>query len=703
MTKQLVVFICVLCVSWSVYAQNPVQSASTISKDKMTFKDRLMFEINRPQRSNGHFGIKLGSPTNDYISVPLDAPIDELSHAPLMEQDALPTLSLPALTPTEHFRKHTQQTLPALHPDQWMHPWPEVTIDDVANMINQDAIATYISQQLTQLEPMARAWEPHWVFFKTYIENNLHNFVDIPAVASTLWEYIQNENLINALSQDAQSLANMNWGDIPWEDFYDAQALDELLHAYATSLDQNIDQASSLLNHGDMILEATVQSTIAQGLAAFQRQGFVWNDQTLTYQDPRNTEHGFAFIVPHTQANGNIQTMNNQDVQAQFDGNIGRIATFEGFASLDTSSLEHALTQEAFEAYEGIVATLTAALEGDASLSSLIADLQGHIENLDQQALDVVMQTLTRELESDLNITISLDQLSQSFQGQGKYLYIDVVLETLGHDIGSVTLDKENIVALATMMSDGSSSTDIGYYVFEDIGGMNVDRISYRVARDITNTFLTEHFQGNMMALQHSINSPGGLIQQQNAFFGSATIWKRDKFRMVATGTFNQRSVNSTPLVKDNGLMHARTVIRSHSLGLVVIPTLWSNPASRTQLDGFVQIEGLYITPESARVMTHTSLMNDHAGMEPISLYDVNFGEFEDIKPFYIAPMASAGVNLQQKFGPHLALNGYLIAYPGLKQTGDINNIQESIALRYQTGVSMIFQFLHDDRPNLNR
>ena len=362
----------------------------------------------------------------------------------------------------------------------------------------------------------------------------------------------------------------------------------------------------------------------------------------------------------------------------------------QGSANFSTQGTLNTLTTQGEQTVQNIVSMLQDGLQNGSSLDQLLSQMQGQLNQISSDALPSVIAAIRQNFDSDFSIKLDLQKVSEGFTGTGDYQYLDIILETLGHDVGSITLNKRQIIDIATYMMNGEEAR-VGEYILEDVAGFETDIVGYNIARDVTNTYLSEHFQSNVIALQLGITQTGGMIQTGPTYFGSALLRNGEKSRWVATGSFNQRSLNNSPVLKEDGLLHLRTEIVSHSIGMAFIPKIWNHSLTRTSLTGFVQLEGLFVRANSASVMTKTNL-TQNANMEVVELYKIPLQEIEGATKTYAVPMLSVGANLQQELARGLTVNGYLITYPGLAQEGNLSEIAQSIVPRYQIGASFLIR-----------
>jgi len=694
MWRGMITFISVLSIAPLSLAQITVQTPTTTpssptfsyslpsSPTKDTVFDQQLRKFTDNPENKGYFGLQFGSKQRRYESAPTQAPLQRLDIG--SSERSLYGLRCSL----ENLNFDPKLTVDLTLPD-FQRMLPMVSIQDFEQVINKKAVQSFLNQQFQQFSALEASWQPHISAIETMINQNFNSIVDLPSLSEQIFQYIQSNNLLQQLQQDCTNLQNIDWSHLSFETFINQEQLQNIFDQFSESYNLTYLSADQFLSQTSVDMNLSFHDSLNQTVLKLAENGFMIKDNTLYFMNPNNAGDRFSFTANLTNSDASMNLGANGQVGGSFAANAGNYLSIQGGINLNTDGLTQGLQDNAQTSVNQLIQILTDGLQQNLPLDQLLENMETALQGLSEEALPTILNQLQSNIESDFSLTLNLQALSDSFYGTGNYQFIDIILETLGHDVGSITLNKNQIMNIASMMAQGGNESEVGMYILEDVAGFKVDIVGYNVARDVANGFLSDHFTGNIISLQHSISQPGGLIQAGNTYFGSAKIREWKSGRLVATGSFNQRSIMNSPLVKDDGYLHVRTEIQSHSVGIAYLPRLWSSSRTRTRVDGMVQLEGLFVHAKSASVLTKTNLTA--ANQEVVELYRVPLSEIEGADKTYPVPMLSVGLNIQQEVLPGVCVNGYALCYPGLKQTGSLENIAKAITPKTMAGFSLIF------------
>ncbi|MCB0272990.1 MAG: hypothetical protein KDD46_08240, partial [Bdellovibrionales bacterium] len=664
----------ILLLSQPLWAQQkPETSPSTQGK--------LSQELEKPRSSKGTFGVYVGSKLNTYQSAPEGIAIKTIDIQPFQKSlQKMKNTNFGLLSNVEHNFQSQNLRIPS-----FAEHFPQINVEAITSLINQGAISQYLVAHLRQAGDLTAQWQPYLSEIQTLISQNLHSIIDLPSVGEQIFNLVQDPTFQQTFMQTMGQLESIQLDNIPWENFYNADALQSLLEDYAQAFDLTINDGQNFLDHTTTALNNTAQMTIMQGVQSLFAHGFSITDKSVKYTDPNSPSNQFQFIYAiddsAVQFNGTAQ----DGIQYGVSGNLGSYVQFHGNVSLNTNNLLQGLSQEAQSKLEDVLNLIQSAVNNEISINEFLDSLQNVSNNISEDMLPLLLAHLQRSLTTDLSITLDFGALSNSFSGSGSYQFIDIALSTLANDVGTLTFNKQNILAITQMIASNASESDIALYIWEDVAGYSVTKVGYNVARDAVNSLLARHFQGNMSVIAYGMFGDGILIQLDQSLYASKRIGKN----FIATGSYNERHINNSPLLKEDGHLHLRTEVQTHSLGVAYVPTLWKNLKTKTKLNGVIQLEGYMIRPISASVLTKADTNNDQQ-LEVIKLYDIPLEEFEETNRPYYVPFASAGLILEQPVTNWFALSSFALVYPGPAQHGDLNHVERSIVPRVQGGVTLV-------------
>ncbi|MCC7459746.1 MAG: hypothetical protein IT286_00460, partial [Proteobacteria bacterium] len=567
--------------------QQPLQFKSTPSATQP--KSLIEQKLTKDRVQKGYFGLSVGSKVNQYKSLPAQATIKSMDHTRV--QQGLASLQ----RSTQAFRLDSLIKIQSTSLPQFRTHQPNITLAQLEMIVDKKAIEQFLNHHLSQFQPLANAWEGHLSSMGNIINQaNVNSIVDIPALSQTLLNYINQHQLLSQAQIDWSQLQNIDWGNISIHDFIREDVLQNTLDELSYSANLNMISAQNFLDQTNEQMNQTFEAGLNHAIYTIRKNGFSLDNGKLNFQDPNNPSNRFSFTPGNSSASGSCTLTPNGEFSGSFVLNAGDCLTLQGSANFSTQGTLNTLASTGEQRLQNIVALLQDSLQSGASLDQLLSSLQGELNQISNSALPSVIAAIRDNFDSDFSLTLNLQKISDGFTGTGDYQYIDIILETLGHDVGEISLNKRQIIDIATLMMEGNES-QVGQYILEDVAGFETDIVGYNIARDVANTYLSEHFQGNIIALQMGIAQNGGMIQTGPTYFGSALIRNGEKARWVATGSFNQRSINNSPVLKEDGLLHLRTELVSNSIGLAYIPRIWNNKTTKTSLTGIVQIEGLLV------------------------------------------------------------------------------------------------------------
>jgi hypothetical protein len=653
------------------------QLTSEQPKKQSELGTKLRETIMKDRPHTGYFGLSVGSKTNTYQSAPTNYTPRAFDLG--KTQSGLTNFSRAVdRIRLDQMIKFQPIQIPAFN----LHH-PNLELGDFETIIDKKAVQTFLNQHLTQFQPIAQAWEGHVHALGNIInDGNFNSIVNFEALTQNITAYIDQHDLLFQAQNDFSLLQNLNWNNISLSDFINENALQETLDQLNHTFQMNQISAQDFLTQSENQLNNSFQGSLTQTIAAIRRTGFSFHDGKLMFQDPSNSANRFSFLPGDSSARGECSILPNGNMSGWFSLNAGDCILINGSASFNTQQTLTNLSNHGEGAIQGIISTLQSGLENQTSLDDLLSQLQSQTSQISQSALPTILQEIRNNLSSDFSITLNLQSISNGFTGSGDYQYIDIILETLGHDVGSITLNKQQIIDIVMMMTQDGNEALVGQYILEKVAGYETDIVGYNIARDVANTYLSDHVRNSTTALLNN-----GLIQIGTAFYGSFPVRKGEKATWSVTGNYNLRSINNSPVLKENGLLHLRTELVSHSLGIAYLPKLWKNDLTRTSVNGIIHVQGLFVRAGSASVLTKTNLMEENA-QDIVELYRVPLNEIPEAQKTYALPMLSAGINLQQGLTRALTVNGYLITYPGLAEKGSLDQIAKAIVPRYQIGAS---------------
>lgn len=650
-------------------------------------KQKIEAEFTRERAQKGHFGFTMGSQLRQYQSTSLQQQIKPFNTN--QTQESLPRLQSAGVNQINFSLQSIQKNVNQFHFPNLNHSFSQISLQSALSIVDMKALNQFISQHLLTYQAIEQQWTPHLNSLGHMIEQNFGSIMDIPQLIESVATYIEENDLISQLEHNIDHFENVNWSDISLNQFIHQQNLQILLDQMAEQFNLTLISAENFLYSTANSLDASLQHSLSQNLASFAQQGFDFKNNQFKFQDPNQPNDHFSFTPNLTGSQASASFTSGTSNTLQFQANAGNYISVGGQATLHTQNAIDGLEGELQSTLDSFIHLVTQGANQEISLDEFLSQTESLFKGVSSNALSTVLFHLENNLETDFYLTLNLQAISDSFEGSGSYLFIDIILETLGHDVGSLTLQKHHIKELVRMAMEGNHA-QIGEFILEEVAGFDVEVITYELARDVANRYLSEHFTGNMIALQHAISGNGCLIQNENTFFASMKIKEWKGGRIIATGSYNHNSVNNSPILHDQGHLHLRTQLLSHSVGLAYVPKIWTHPKSKTRIDGIVQIEGLFVQAKAASLLTKTELLSSK-GKDTVELYRVPLEEIPEAQKMYAIPFPSIGANLQQPIVSGLSANGYVLIYPGLAQKGSLNTIAQSIAPRYQCGVSLIF------------
>ena len=644
-----------------------------------TLKDKIKNKLQNQENQNGSFGIFLGSKVNDYTSTPSQIQIKaydvEKAQKSLYDLKCATQgldLKVPNLT---------------LNSPQLSRFIPQISINQVEQIIDKRALETAFRTQLSQFAHLEKEWQPHLNDMQTIIHNNFGSLVDIPQISQQLLTYIQDNHLLDQLAQDASQLSQIDWSHFQINDFIHEDRLQSLLNNLSSQFNVTQLYADQFLDQSQVALNNQLHQSMTQTLSTLYQTGFTVKDNTVYFTNPNNQNDRFSLRGDFSASNFTCTLTPGANPSGNFSANAGNYLTVNGNFSINSAQTGAAMEESLRTSFNQILGLLNQAMNGEMSLNELLSKMQTLIKDVPTEQFSNLMQAIEGNMDSDFNVSLNLQALSDSFQGSGNYQFIDIILEALGHDIGTITLNKKQFKDISNIMAANRDPAEVGKYIFENVAGYSVDKIGYNIVRDVTNTYLTEHFTGITLPIQQSLFNGGGLAQIGNSYFAAARLKQWSGGSLVATGSYNQRSINNTPLLKKDGYLHLRTELQSNSLGIVYLPKIVTFPETKTRIDGLVHLEALFVRAKSASVLSKTDLVSENV----VALYNIPLSEIPEATKTYTLPMLSAGVNVQQRIGKGVCVNWSMTCFPGLKQTGNINEMTDAITLRYLSNVSVIF------------
>lgn len=664
-------------------------SFAQITEKKDNLKTKIKDTLENQNDQSGYFGFHVGSPVNKYRSAPKQVELKSFD----LTNTQMSLFQMKCSTMNIDFRApELNLKLPKIE-----NMIPLVSINQVEQIINKKALQKFFNTQLAQFEGLEQEWQPHLSQIQALINQNFNSIVDLPRLSQEILIYIQNNNLLGELTQDFNQLDQIDWSQFSFQDYINQNQLQNLLNNLSAQFNVSAISAQGFLNQSQIALDDGLHQSLTQTLSSLHQTGFIVQNNTLYFTNPTNANDRFSFSADLTNSNATCSfNTNGPNIQGTFAANAGNFISIQGGLNLNTNQVIASSQDRLRNSLNQIVGLLSQGINGDITLDQLLSQMQTLVQSIPSAQLPNLLHEIENNFDTDFSMTLNLQTLSNSFQGSGNYQFIDVILETLGHDVGTLTLNKKQIMDLSNMMINGHNQSEIGQYVLENVAGYKTDIIGYAVVRDVTNTFLSEHFSSNIIPVQQSIFGDGGMVQYGSSYYVAAKIKEWKSGSLIATGTYNQHSINNTPLLKNDGYLHLRSEIQSHAVGLAYLPKLWSFTPTRTRIDGIIQLEGLFVHAKSASILTKTDLTSKNS-QDVVELYKIPLDEIDGAEKTYTVPMLSAGFNVQQVLTPGVAVNGFAIFYPGFKETGSLNEIPKSIGVKYATGFSFILNL--DSNP----
>jgi hypothetical protein len=561
---------------------------------------------------------------------------------------------------------------------------PNISTDRIIRIIDRKALQSFLQAQLVNYNGLETQFQPHLSAIETLINQNFNSIVDLPRLSQVLFAYIEENNL---LQQIEQAGGNIDWSGISPEDFINEQQLQILLDELNENFNGAYTIAEDFINGTQTQLNSALNTTYDGALSSIRQNGFTIQQGKLTFTDPSNPANWCSFSANLSNSNASCSfDTTSTSAQANFVANAGNYIYIDGEVHFSADPVINGAQNMVHDAVTQITQLVNQGVTGSMSVEQLISGLENIVHGFNEQDLQQLQQQLIQGLGYNVSLTVNFEALSDSFQGGGSYQIIDMMLESLAHDVGSVTFTTKHIVDIVNMLAKGGGESDIGQYILEDVAGYSVDIITYRVARDVANTFLSEHFAGNIIALQRSFgdNKGGLVVSNNNSLLASVEILKWKNRKLIATGSYNQLSVNNTPLLNDTGHLHLRTELRSDSVGVVyLIPKLLANDNESIMLSGFVQVEALFVRAKSASLLTKTTLLNP--GREDVvSLYDVDLSSIEGATDTYVVPMVSFGLNLMVRIMKSVTGHLTVVGFPIAKQEASLEDPINAVTLGVQ-------------------
>jgi hypothetical protein len=631
------------------------------------------------QVRSGYFGIQLVQEADfQRRAMPQEIrklEVDQIDQGLLQQTQRLSTLTLPSISIPEG---------PALPSLEKLERLSNLQIQQIQRLIQTDAMKAHLHQQLQQLRGQLAQNLPVFQSLHEAVDTHLTSWVDFEIMAEKIWALSQSHSW-NHLT--FESLADLSLQNIPWQTFYDQAALQEVLSNIQASVEDLHQESLVALKAFQHNVETTLAQTIVQSQFSLTQQGYTFNDSTIFFQDPEQNKDSFAFDTGYkeSQFEADGQT-SDQQAAGSFNTTIGDYIHIQGSMQVNVDGLVQEGQSQAEAIAEDLFTLLEQAIAQPTSMTSFLDDLESYFQNIPTLEKENLLAILYDNIDTDFSLTLHMKNMADRFEGTGIYEYIDVILETLGHDVGQVTFSKNQILDLVEMWTTNASQSNLTQYVLNDVIGVKTDVVTYSVARDLVNGYLSSHFQGKMIALQHGLTSGGGMIFQNQAIFGAATLHAGDKTRWMLTGSYNQPYAHQAPLLKEDGYLQAHASLLSHSVGIAYIPKLWRSPNQNTQLNGLVQIEALFIQPQYVKIVSQAPNQSQRL----YELYNVPLDDFDQARDTYTVPMLSTGLNLQHRVSPAMTISGYAIAYPGLQNQGNIEKLKKAVTAKFQSGFSLI-------------
>ncbi len=655
----------------SVYAQYTPESQN---KPVRKFITNLLNE-ERPE--SGHFNIPLRQ-QKQYHSQP--------SQIPLRLMDVSK-----AQTSLQGFQKSLETIRP-----QWISPnLPNASLQQIStetalklveSAIDKEAIIELVYEKFSQFEGLANEWQPHLAYVEQMINHYPNSIIDFQAMAQQLLVYAQQNNLLGLLQQDATALQQIDWSDFSLETFINEEGLEGMLNYTANQYNLAVVDTQAFLNQTSDNLEQSFHQNLNGTLSSLNHGGFYIQGEKIYYRESAQDMISLD-TSSLTNSNVSVNLSAGQNVTGTVDITLGNFLNAHGDLTLNTQTLSQGLEAEGQHVVDQVVSLLASASQGQLNvtqLENLLNQLDGIFQNVQSNAISTILDQAGQSTETDYAITINLQGISDAVTATGKYQFADILLQVAGHDLGSVTITKSQILYISKMIAQGDE-TGVQEFVLGDILGLHVERIGYNVMADVGNNTLGQHNSGKLVPSIMAIDGPGGAIRAGQAFYFAARLKEWKGGSLALTGTYNERSITNTPLIKDDGWLHARVEIETSSLGLVYIPRIWKNDKAKIRVDGMVFVECLFVHAKYAGVLT-----KDNKG-DVYELYRVNLGDIEGANKTYPVPNVAIAFNIQKEVLPGVCVSLNLLCQPYFAPGGNMNEIPKSIKPFVQPSLSMTY------------
>lgn len=555
----------------------------------------------------------------------------------------------------------------------------------VESIIDKQAIVNLALEKLSEVSQF-EGWQQHW----NYIEQQFHQYPNLVANFSELTQnlitYATTHNLGQQLESDWDQFQQIDWSDLSLETILNEEGIQQLLnHASQTYHLATLD-AQALLNGTNATLNQSLHDNLNQTLSNLNHGGFFVEGSRIFYKE---SQQDMLSLDVSNLANSNV-TLNldvNQNINGTLEVNIGNLFTVEGTAILNTQGLSSYIQGQGQQLLDQIVALLTSSAQGEINLQqfeNLLNQLDQIYQQAQANAVDTIIQGASANTETDFKITLNLETLAMMVNGTGKYNFVPILLKMGAHDLGSITITKQQIEHISKLIAQGDE-TSVYEYALSNILHFEVERVGYNVLANTANNTLTTHNTGKMIPAQMAISGPGGLIRANQAYYFAARLKQWKGGSLALTGTYNENIVTNTPLIKDDGWLHARVEVDLNSVGLVYIPRIWSSDKGKVRVDGMVFVECLFIKAKYAGALTKTDTG------EVFELYRVNLKEIDKASDTHALPNAAIALNAQVEVLPGVCVSGNVLCYPYLKPNGNMNEIPKSIGPYFQPSMSLIF------------
>lgn len=402
-----------------------------------------------------------------------------------------------------------------------------------------------------------------------------------------------------------------------------------------------------------------------------------------------NSNSSFSFNTTpkkhHFSANI-IESKNTQTVNIQ--GSFGNMIQFSGAIEInDIKKLETHLStiekeiQEEFNALLQTVEMQKGFQQGQNDFENVIQTFSKKIPRIFSDIEDYI--------DHDFEIQINFRELSKNFKATGNYKFADILLEALGHDIGTLTITKSDIDTFLRLQESGNSA-DIADYWFTKITGRTLNEAQYDAAQRVGNSVLENHFRSRMTVTQNIYGERKAALSfdTHGGVYGAVEIGKTGKTMWTLIGGINQKTFVQIPVFgREDNAIFGQVEIKTHSAGIQWNKPLYTAANKKTQVSTQIQLEALFIELQSARL-----LIKDNTRQEVFEVYKLNLTDdtMKEAAKMYVVPLPSAGVTLSQNLNRVFSLNGQVTAYPGLTEQGDIENIVQGLTVKYQANIFLV-------------